>query len=76
MAQGVRGPVQAGRLSVPDPDHTVDPGIGMVCCKLRSLHGGRREFLVGPWPEDYVQLLEQLPRALQLEVQPAQREPS
>ena len=46
VAHGVGGAVEAGRLAVPDADHTVVASVGSGGDQLRPHHGSRAEFLV------------------------------
>lgn len=72
MADGVGGAVEAGGLAVPQADDAVVAGPRVGLHELAPLDGGGRQLLVEPRPVDDVVLVEEVPAALQLEVEAGQ----
>jgi hypothetical protein len=72
VPQRVGGPVQPGRLPVPEPGDPVDAPVRGAADVLGALHGGGRQLLVDRGPEDDVVRVQQLPAPPQLQVVAAQ----
>src|SRR5208282_4352531 len=68
VAQRVARAVDAGPLAVPDAEHAIDGRAGEAVEILRAPDRGRGEVLVEARAEDDVVLLEQRPRAPELDV--------
>ena len=73
VADGVGGPVQTGRLSVPDADHPIEAGRTRAH-QLAAQKRGGGQLLVDPRLVDYPVLARSIGVTLQLDVQDAERE--
>ena len=73
MSQHVPGTVDARALAVPDAEHAVVRALAVELGLLRPPARGRRDVLVDPGLEHHVMPVEVRLRAVDLQVEPAER---